>query len=374
MITHLVLSGGGINGFASLGALSYLEKHNQIKTSELRVVAGSSVGAIIGLLLVCNYMPNEIYQNIMKEDMTTYFQPSLDNLVDHLGFDTGIRFVNKIKSMLLLKKINPEITFLKLYNLTKRKLIITATCLNTKTVKYFDYIQTPNYKVVDVVRASFSVPILFTTVKGDNNNHYVDGGLLDNFPLHLFVNVPPSSIIAIKFTKSQDFFSGNHLITNSTTTTPITTTPITTTPIINSTNNHRIELNHIGDVIMASISCVLDEIEYLRSMLYKEAYEKSCIMIDIENDSFINAFSFNISNKEKKQLYKMGRKAAKRYIRKKTHRIKDIELKHQTHQHHKTHHHQQQQIIKIPEDIQINISRYVYKNRILEILSKYNKK
>lgn len=333
MITHLVLSGGGINGFASLGALSYLEKHNQIKTSELRVVAGSSVGAIIGLLLVCNYMPNEIYQNIMKEDMTEYFQPSLDYLVDHLGFDTGVRFVNKIKSMLLLKKINPEITFLKLYNLTKRKLIITATCLNTQTVKYFDYIQTPNYKVVDVVRASFSVPILFTTVKGDNNNHYVDGGLLDNFPLHLFVNVPPSSIIAIKFTKSQD------------------------------KTNKRVELNHIGDVIMASISCVLDEIEYLRSMLYKEAYEKSCIMIDIENDSFINAFSFNISKWEKKHLYKMGKKAAKRYIKRKNQVPQNPQINYNT----KTLSPIQKK--EIPENIKMIIYKNVYRNRLLGILS-----
>lgn len=310
-ITHLVLSGGGINGFASLGALDYLVKHKRMNMDNIRVIAGSSVGAIIALLLVCNYTPREIYNEILNEDMTTYFQPDLNNLIDHCGFDTGVRFVDKIKELLRGKNINPNVTFQQLYNLTKRKLIITATLLNERIVKYFDYVNYPNRRVVDAVRASFGVPILFTTVKAMNNSiqeHYVDGGLLDNFPLHLFRDVPASSIIGIKFTKHYNEILNSQGINSQGT----SIKEINSKGIKGGTK----ELNHIGDVIIASISCVLHELEYLRSMLYKEAYEKSCIMIDIEDREVFDSLSFNMTKLKKKRLFKQGKQAARKYLKK----------------------------------------------------------
>ena len=323
-ITHLVLSGGGINGFASLGALDYLVKHKRMNMDNIRVIAGSSVGAIIALLLVCNYTPREIYNEILNEDMTTYFQPDLNNLIDHCGFDTGVRFVDKIKELLRGKNINPNVTFQQLYNLTKRKLIITATLLNERIVKYFDYVNYPNRRVVDAVRASFGVPILFTTVKAMNNSiqeHYVDGGLLDNFPLHLFRDVPASSIIGIKFTKHYNEILNSQGI-NSQGTSIKEINPNETNET-NSKGTH--ELNHIGDVIIASISCVLHELEYLRSMLYKEAYEKSCIMIDIDDREVFDSLSFNMTKIKKKRLFKQGKQAARKYLKKiKLSKLNDI--------------------------------------------------
>ena len=317
-ITHLVLSGGGINGFASLGALDYLVKHKRLDMDNIRVIAGSSVGAIIALLLVCNYTPKGIYDEILNEDMTTYFQPDLNNLIDHCGFDTGVRFVDKIKELLRGKNINPYVTFQQLYNLTKRKLIITATLLNERTVKYFDYVNYPNRRVIDAVRASFGVPILFTTVKAMNNSileHYVDGGLLDNFPLHLFRDVPASSIIGIKFTKHQDEKLNHSVQSEKSKGLKSKRLKSEKSKRLKSKGSKSKELNHIGDVIIASISCVLHELEYLRSMLYKEAYEKSCVMIDIEDREVFDSLSFNMTKLKKKKLFKQGKQAARKYLK-----------------------------------------------------------
>lgn len=288
-IKHLVVSGGGVRGYATLGALDYLDKHNIIDIPKIRTFAGSSIGAIICLLLVCKYSPRQIYDDAAKLDLTSMFEPDIQNLLVHFGFDTGVKFVAILRSLMEKNGFDPDITFLRLYNVTKQKLIITATSLNKRAVKYFDYIQTPNYKVIDVVRASMGIPILFTTVKDTNNisgehEHFVDGGLLDNFPLHLFAGVcNANEILAIKFKKTKD----------------------------RDPNQQFTQINSLDEVIIANITCLLEEIEHLRSLLSKDLYNKSTILIDTHE---YHMLALSITDKDKRKLLKMGKQSAKNYV------------------------------------------------------------
>jgi len=70
-------------------------------------------------------------------------------------------------------------------------------------------------------------------------------------------------------------------------------------------------IHDLADAAIASISCMLEEIEYLRSLLSGELYTKSCITIDTGK---YHMLSFNISKKDKQKMFRMGRKAAKNYI------------------------------------------------------------
>lgn len=281
-ITHLVLSGGGVKGFATLGSLHYLVKKHILNLNKIRVFAGSSVGAIISLLLVCGYTPKELFKALYRVNMSQLLDLDIDKLFTHYGFDTGVKLVTLIKDLMKIKSIDPSITFIRLYNLTKQKLIVTATSLNKRTVKYFDYIKTPNYCVIDVIRASFGIPVMLTTVK-DGEEHFVDGGLLDNFPIHLFPNVPSSSILAIKFVKTKDLPNEEQFV----------------------------KINSIIDVIFANIGCLLEEIEHLRSMMNPDAYYNSSIFIDTQQFHTLN---FDIDKKGKKVLFNIGKSAALAYI------------------------------------------------------------
>ena len=69
--------------------------------------------------------------------------------------------------------------------MTKKKLILTGTCLNTGKAVYFSYEKYPNMRVLDALRITISVPILFDPVKF-NDRYYVDGGCIDNYPISLF--------------------------------------------------------------------------------------------------------------------------------------------------------------------------------------------
>lgn len=292
-IKHLVLSGGGVRGFATLGTLNYLVKKDVISIDNIRTFVGSSVGAIIAMLLNCGYTPKQLYDIALNIDLHDLFDPDIKNLITHFGFDTGARFVNKIKRILNKKKIDPNITFIRLYNLTKQKLIVTATSLNRKKVKYFDYILTPQYRVIDVIRASIGVPFLFTTVKS-GNEHFVDGGMLDNFPLHLFKGVPANEVLAIKFKKTREF---------------------------NDESMQFSMIHDLTDAVFSSISCLLEEIEYLKSLLSGELYTKSCILIDPGN---YHMLSFNITKTEKQKMFRMGRRAAKKYTTSKTYIVSKV--------------------------------------------------
>lgn len=295
-IKHLVLSGGGVRGFATLGTLNYLVKKGVINLDLIRTFVGTSIGSIIALLLNCGYTPKQLYDIGLNTNLSELLDPDIKNLITHFGLDTGARFVNKLKKILIKKKIDPNITFIRLYNLTKQKLIVTATSLNRKQVKYFDYLSTPQYRVIDVIRASMSVPFLFTTVKS-GNEHFVDGGMLDNFPLHLFTGIPAHEVLAIKFKKTKEFSDDSMKFSI---------------------------INDLADAAIANISCLLEEIEYLRSLLSGELYNKSCIMIETGK---YHMLSFNITKKDKRRMFRMGRKAAKKYTNTKVYiKLKVAEL------------------------------------------------
>ena len=69
----LVLSGGSIKGFTSLGCLTKLKELQII--NNLRVYCGTSVGSAICLLLLVGYEPQQIYQIL--------YEINLDMLIEY---------------------------------------------------------------------------------------------------------------------------------------------------------------------------------------------------------------------------------------------------------------------------------------------------
>ena len=71
--TKMVISGGGINGIAIVGAVSEFAKHNDI--GKIKEIIGVSVGSIIALLVSIGYEMEEIedlFQNIRMDEFTEY--------------------------------------------------------------------------------------------------------------------------------------------------------------------------------------------------------------------------------------------------------------------------------------------------------------
>ena len=159
MIKNLVLSSGSIIGISYLGCLQILEERNLVENIEN--ILGCSVGALFGLYMSLGYNSRELYQILKKvdfNDMTNIEYNDIINFTENLGLQDNLKIIKITEIMIKAKTKNPDITFLELYNLTKKNFIVLTTCLTDRKEEYFNHKLTPNVKVLDAVRMSISIP------------------------------------------------------------------------------------------------------------------------------------------------------------------------------------------------------------------------
>jgi len=155
----LVLSGGGARGFAHLGVLKSLNDAGIYPD----VIAGTSAGALVGVLYADGYSPDEILKIMNTTSKLHYIRPTVPR--EGLLQISGIERI--LKENLRAKKFED----------LKIPIYITATDLNNGKAVYFN-----SGELLKVVIASASIPVLFNPVIIDKI-HYVDGGVLDNMPI-----------------------------------------------------------------------------------------------------------------------------------------------------------------------------------------------
>ena len=201
---NLVLEGGGIRGFAYAGAFELLDSLGILENIER--VGGTSAGAIQATLLAIGYTPKEIMtvaENIpLKEFNDGFFPGGFSRLKRKFGFFKGEKLSLWIEQLILAKTGDPNITFLQLHELRSQKnykdLYITGTDLTHRCLRVFSHESYPNMRIKDALRITFSIPLYFEPVIIDeagaiqhdrNNTNFhlmVDGGLLSNYPVHIF--------------------------------------------------------------------------------------------------------------------------------------------------------------------------------------------
>lgn len=156
--TALILGGGGVRGFAHVGILKTLEA-NKIK---IDLIAGCSMGAIIGYFLAAGKNPIEIENFIL----TAKVYKLLNFSVSRLG----------IKNTDNLRKILEDFAGVKNFEDLKIPLYINATNISLGREEIFS-----QGEIFPALRASISVPGVFAPYKiGDY--FYLDGGVLDQNP------------------------------------------------------------------------------------------------------------------------------------------------------------------------------------------------
>lgn len=153
----LVLSGGGARGLAHIGVLEVLEAQG----FEAEVVAGTSMGAVVGALYASGKKPSEI----LEIARSTPWLRLLD-LVPRPGLisQRGLR-------ELLAKHLPARFEEL------SRRLVVTAVDLEAGRLAYFS-----EGDLSGAVLASAAYPGLIAPVPFEGRT-YVDGGVLDNLPV-----------------------------------------------------------------------------------------------------------------------------------------------------------------------------------------------
>lgn len=160
----IALSGGGVKGFAHVGALQALTEAG-VRPD---IIAGTSAGSLAGSLFADGYSPEEILK-----------------LFDDKGFKHFAEFTmwkgGLFKSDKFQHFLNHHLRAKKFEDLKIPLKIVTTNLENGKTV-IFD-----KGPIIPAILASCAFPIVFTPVKIENQ-HYIDGGLLKNFPVSIIKN------------------------------------------------------------------------------------------------------------------------------------------------------------------------------------------
>jgi len=157
--TGLVLSGGGTRGFAHIGALQALEEAG----IQADVISGTSVGSIVGALYADGYNPPEMLELFRK------------NRVIQLSRLTFLR--KGMLSLTGLKKKIYKYIRAKTFEELQLPLYVTVTNLHQGEVEYAH-----EGPLAEKIVASATIPILFAPVI-INRQYYVDGAVIDNFPV-----------------------------------------------------------------------------------------------------------------------------------------------------------------------------------------------
>lgn len=176
----LALGSGAAYGLAHIGVIKVLAKHGIYPD----IVAGSSIGALVGGLWAAGYDPDELEKIALSIELKTAFFKLLgfaDMSIAHRGFFKGNQIVKWLESFLGEKTFRDMRIPLK---------IVAANLFTSEPVLM------ESGRVVDAIRASVSIPGIFRPVKY-KDTYLIDGGVVDPLPVQVLSGMGVKKIIAV---------------------------------------------------------------------------------------------------------------------------------------------------------------------------------
>lgn len=169
----LVLSGGGVKGVGTLGAVRTLHRSGVL--SGIKTVVGTSAGALVGAVAATSADFDGALQVICDHGYTPDFD--FNRFFKVFGLDSG-QCIDSLASRLLE---DPDVTFSQVLARHGKRFIVCVTNLCTRSAEYLGPDTHPDMPVTLALRMSCSVPLLFGAVP-HKGAWYADGSITDNFP------------------------------------------------------------------------------------------------------------------------------------------------------------------------------------------------
>lgn len=206
--TAYAFEGGGVLGAGHAGALVRLYELGGLK--QIDYVVGTSVGSIISMALACGattyYIKEKLFDlNLNRFEDGGNFISKAFRFIFSYGIHKGDELERFAEEILTDLTDNPNITFLQAYERFGTHLTITYLSSRYRRTKYADHITSPDLPIKKAVRWSSTIPFFFKASRHYNKNRelydlLVDGGVMDNYPLHVLKeqNQSPQSILGFK--------------------------------------------------------------------------------------------------------------------------------------------------------------------------------
>jgi NTE family protein len=187
---NLIFEGGGVKGIAYIGAMKVLEDKGILP--QIQRVGGTSAGAINATLFALGYTLAEQDEILRKLDFRKFLDDQFGvirdsgRLLSEFGWYRGDYFHEWVSKLVKRKLGSANATFQDLKEAKQPELYVYGTNLSTRFGEVFSIERTPSERIADAIRISMSIPLFFASVRNARRDVYVDGGLLDNYPVKLF--------------------------------------------------------------------------------------------------------------------------------------------------------------------------------------------
>ncbi|HZJ88265.1 MAG TPA: patatin-like phospholipase family protein [Sphaerochaeta sp.] len=204
--TALVLGGGGARGLAHIAVLEGLEAEG----IAIDLVVGTSMGALVGSLYSAGYTPKEIRTLITQTDLLGLFlqSPTASNRGQGRAFytpfeptftlDFSAQGVDRVPAILGDQRILELLGFLLAKHpapLDFDALPIPFRAVSTDAVTA-ERVVHEDGSLVQAVRSSISIPMVFAPFPSGDGRLLLDGGLVDNLPIDLAFELGATTVIA----------------------------------------------------------------------------------------------------------------------------------------------------------------------------------
>ena len=206
MYRNLVFKGGGVRGIAYMGALKVLDELDVLINIER--VAGTSSGAIAATLVSFRQSAANTIDLFDTLDLQKVPQKAINGngrninllkktenytrLFENYGWYSSEYFHKWLRSIIAGQcRGNPRATFKDFQRMGFRDLHVVVSNISRHRAEIFSVENSPNVSVADAVRMSMSIPLFFEALQFDGKkfgkgDYYVDGGLFNNYPIHIF--------------------------------------------------------------------------------------------------------------------------------------------------------------------------------------------
>lgn len=187
---NLIFEGGGVKGIAYVGAMEVLKEKGVI--DGIVRAGGTSAGAINAAMFALGYSSAEQRTILKKLNFNNFMDDSwglirdTERLIREYGWYKGDFFHEWVAGLINRKLGNPNATFRDLKAAGKPDLYVYGTNLSTRFGEVFSHEHTPTTRIADAVRISMSIPLFFAAFRNARKDVYVDGGVLNNYPVKLF--------------------------------------------------------------------------------------------------------------------------------------------------------------------------------------------
>jgi len=197
---NLAFEGGGAKGMAYLGALEVLEEVG-LYPNHVRRITGTSSGSFFAAMLAVGVRSDQLKELLFDTDLVTILKDARFgrisaawNLFTTYGFHPGFKLLRFLGDRLEERTGSPDVTFRQVLERCGRELCVPITNITRMCAEYCHPKTTPDMPVRLAVAMSMSLPVLMRPYRlvrrvddeTEETDLYTDGGILCNFPLHVY--------------------------------------------------------------------------------------------------------------------------------------------------------------------------------------------